>query len=164
MNDRTNPYAAFAAELAPAAEQPLRAYRALHALANEIVGARLFTILALDYDAGVMRRLYSDHKDLYPVPAADAIGDTVWEQTIIGKREALVLNSAEALKAVLPEYPSLEALGHKSMLNLPIVVWGTSIGTLNMLNVEGHFTPERVAKAYELTTAAALCLLLARSH
>lgn len=162
MTNPTNPHAAFAAELAKVSGQPEVAYKALHELTNRVIGTKLFTILSLDYDAGVMRRLYSDNLELYPVPGADPIGDTVWEQTIIGKREPLVLNSADALKAVLPEYPKLEALGCKSMLNLPIVVFGSSIGTLNMLNVEGHFTDERVAEAYALTAAAATCLLMTK--
>lgn len=162
MTNSTNPYAVFAAELAKTGDQPQTTFKALHELANKVVGTKLFTILALDHEGGFMHRLYSDNLELYPVPGADAIGDTVWEQTIIGKREALVLNSAEALAAVLPEYPKLEALGCKSMLNLPIVVDGVSIGTLNMLNVEGHFTDECVAEAYALTAAAATCLLLTK--
>lgn len=162
MTNSNTPYAVFAAELAKAGDQPQASFKAMHELANAIVGTKLFTILALDHAGGVMQRLYSDNHELYPVPGADAIGDTVWEQTIIGKREALVLNSAAALAAVLPEYPKLEALGCKSMLNLPIVVDGISIGTLNMLNAEGHFTEGRVAEAYALTAAAATCLLLAK--
>ena len=162
MNNPTDPHAVFASALAEAGGQPHRAFEALHELANQVVGTRLFTILALDHEAGFMRRLYSDNTELYPVPGADAIGDTIWEQTIIGKREPLVLNTAKALGDVLPEYPKLAALGCHSMLNLPVVVAGVSIGTLNMLHAEGHFTPECVAKAYALTAAAATCLLMSK--
>lgn len=162
MNNLADPHAAFAASLAQGADQPQIAYGALHVLADQLVGTKLFTILELDHKAGFMRRLYSDNTQLYPVPGADPIGDSVWERTIIGKRQPLVLNTAKELGAVLPEYPKLAALGCHSMLNLPIVVCGLSIGTLNMLNDEGHFTPERVAQAYSLTAAAATCLLMSK--
>lgn len=162
MTDAKDPHIAFASALAEPGGQPQRAYEALRALTNAVVGTKLFTILALDHAGGYMHRLFSDNLELYPVPGADAIGNTVWERTIIGKRQPLVLNTAAELAAVLPEYPKLAALGCHSMLNLPIVVGGVSIGTLNMLGGEGHFSPERVARAFSLTAAAATCLLMSK--
>jgi GAF domain-containing protein len=156
----SDPHAIFAAAMAEPENQPEVAYAALHALANTLVGTTIFTILALDLEEGLMYRAYSDTQDLYPAPGVDEIGDSIWEQTLIEKREALVLNSAAEVASLLPEHEALFARGAKSMLNLPIVVAGTTIGTLNMLNVEGHFTPEVVAKAYALSAAAAVVLVL----
>ncbi len=45
-------------------------------------------------------------------------------------------------------------------MNVPIVVAGRVLGTLNCLNVAGHFTPERIAAAETLKEAGAIAFLL----
>jgi GAF domain-containing protein len=139
--------------------QPRAAFSALHALADTVLGANLFTVLLLDYEHGVMRRLYSSNPVIYPEGGADPIGDTIWERTIIGEQKPLIMEDYAALRQLLPEHETLRALGLGAMLNLPIVVGGTTIGTLNMLHDDGRYTPERVAAAEALKPAAAVLLL-----
>ena len=152
-------HSALAAALAAPANQPDASFAALAALADDLAGARLFTVLAFDFPRGVARRLYSTHQLIYPVGVDDPISDTIWERTLIGERRPLVFNDREALATLLPNTEELAALGFGAMLNLPVVVGGQTIGTLNMLHQTGRYTPERVAAAQALSPAAAAMLL-----
>jgi len=152
-------FAALADAVAAPLDQPRAAFDALRRAANELVGAKLFTVLGFDHDRQVMRRLYSTETRIYPEHAEDPITDTIWERTLIGDRKPLVLNSPEAMATLLPNVPELTALGCEAMLNLPVVVAGRSVGALNMLEASGHYTVERVAAARAIAPAAAAILL-----
>lgn len=47
-------------------------------------------------------------------------------------------------------------------MNVPINIRGQVVGTLNCLNVAGHFTPERVAASEALKVPGALAFLMAQ--
>lgn len=145
--------------VADATGQPGTALDALRVLADTLVGARMFTVLAFDFARQQMVRLYSSDQAIYPVNAADPITDTIWERTLIGDRKPLVLNDPEAMAVLLPNVPQLVALGCEAMLNLPIVVAGQSIGAINLLDRSGRYTPERVEAAKALVPGAAAILL-----
>src|ERR1700744_3931275 len=81
--------------------QPHTAFAGLHAAAERLAGARLFTVLAFDFDRGQARRPYSSDEAIYPVGAGDPIGSTFWEETLIEKRQPLVLNSPAAMATLL---------------------------------------------------------------
>ena len=77
-------FAALADAVAAPLDQPRAAFDALRRAANELVGAKLFTVLGFDHDRQVMRRLYSTETRIYPEHAEDPITDTIWERTLIG--------------------------------------------------------------------------------
>ena len=159
MDSRPPDFTAVANALAAAAPQPETTFEALRRYADELVGARMFTVLVFDFPRHVMRRLYSTNTDIYPVGADDPITETVWERTLIGERLPLVLNSPEAMATLLPNVPELVALGCEAMLNLPIVVAGRSLGAINMLDRNGTYTADRVEAAKVLVPAAAAIVL-----
>jgi len=64
------------------------------------------------------------------------------------------------IAAVFPDHELIQSLGCESCLNLPIVVGGIVIGTLNCLDEAGHYTPERVAVSETLKQAGAVAFLL----
>ena len=74
-----------------------------------------------------------------------------------------ISNTIEEIADVFPDHALIKSLGCESCLNLPIVIDGRLRGTLNCLDVAGHYTPERVAAAESLKTAGALAFLLAES-
>lgn len=147
------------AEAIARADQPQTGFAALHLLAEAVVGAKMFTVLAFDFPKHVMVRLYSTNEAIYPTSAADPITDSIWERTLIGDRRPLVLNDPAAMATLLPNVPELTALGCEAMLNLPVVIGGQSIGAVNVLAEAGRYTAERVAAAKALTPAAAALIL-----
>ncbi|MDB5473386.1 MAG: hypothetical protein JWP99_689, partial [Devosia sp.] len=59
---------------------------------------------------------------------------------------------------VFPDYPLIASLGCGSVINLPVLLEDDLVATINILDKEGHFTPERVTAAEErLAIPARLC-------
>jgi GAF domain-containing protein len=71
------------------------------------------------------------------------------------------MNSLDHIARVFPDHALIASLGCQSSLNLPIVVGGSVIGTINQLHEAGFYTPERVAFAKGLGLAGAAAFLLA---
>ena len=87
--------------------------------------------------------------------------DTIWTETVLGRQDTFVGNTIEELAAVFPDWEKIQSLGLESCLNLPIIINGNVVGTLNCLNVADHFTVERVAAANQLKLPGAAAFLLA---
>lgn len=155
----TTSHTAFAAALASAEGQPQKSFDALYALADATVGAKMFTVLVFDFPNGIARRVYSSIESIYPTGVTDPIGDTIWEKTLIGDKQPLVLNDPKAMATLLPNVDELTAHGFAAMLNVPVVVAGQPLAALNMLAESGHYTPERIEAAKALGPAAAAILL-----
>ncbi|MNY76956.1 hypothetical protein D3C86_2167130 [compost metagenome] len=59
------------------------------------------------------------------------------------------------------DHETIWALGCGSVANIPVVVGGELLGTVNCLDVEHHYTPERVALSKHLELPAKLAFLAA---
>ena len=137
------------------------AFKALAQLAYDILDLKQFTVMTVDQNRGVAARIFSDDPVPYPVGGEKPILDTIWTETVLGRQDTFVGNTIEELAAVFPDWEKIQSLGLESCLNLPIVINGNVVGTLNCLNVADHFTAERVAAANQLKLPGAAALLLA---
>jgi len=151
------PYVAAVANVA----QPEAAFSALGRLADELLDLKLFTIMTSDEDRGVAQRIFSDNPNAYPVGGEKPIQANLWTDKVLDRRETFVGNSIEELAEVFPDWELIQSLGLASCLNLPIIIEGKVAGTLNCLNVAGHFTPARIAAANQLKLPGAVAFLLA---
>ena len=137
-------------------------WMALEGLAAESVGAKLFTVMTVDMAAGLARRAYSNHPVDYPVSGTKPIHRDDWFDVVHRERRSFVANTIDDIAKVFPDYPLIKSLGCESVINLPVVLGDDLVATINMLDVAGHYTPERVAKAEaELALPARLCCALA---
>ncbi|WP_424929443.1 GAF domain-containing protein [Amaricoccus tamworthensis] len=141
--------------------QPGATFDALAKLVKDTLGVRLFTVMELDHACGVARRTYTNMPDAYPVSGEKPMEHNRWSDQVEGRHETFVANSIAEIAEVFPDHELIKSLGCESCLNLPIVVNGKVLGTLNCLDAEGHFTPERVAAAETLKPAGVLALLVA---
>ena len=144
-----------------APEQPRSAFAALEALAGEILGHKLFTLMTVDPAAGLARRAWSSQPAAYPVSGAKPLEDNDWSRAVLVRHETWVMNSAQHIAQVFPDRALIASLGCESCMNLPIVVGGQVLGTINCLHVAGHFTPARIAAAEALRLPGAAAFLLA---
>lgn len=137
---------------------------ALHRLAQETVGVKLFTMTADNPKGGYVRRVYSSDEAAYPVLGTKPIvfDDTYRKMT--EERFVYVANSVEAMKADFPDLDLILKLGCGSAINMPIVAGGEMLGSVNLLHEEGWYTPERVEAAKQLTAPAIACFLILRSR
>jgi GAF domain-containing protein len=141
--------------------QPDPIFAALEDLAADVLGHKLFTLMTVDHGARVARRAWSSHPQAYPVSGAKPLEDNDWSRAVLDRHEIWVMNSAEHIARVFPDHALIAALGCESSLNLPIVVAGQVLGTINCLNVAGHFTPARIDAAEALKVPGAAAFLLA---
>ena len=129
---------------------------------RENVGYRLMTVLVPSSDAPFLMRVFSTNLDQYPLGRADPVEDTIWFRRLFSEGEAIVANDEEAIEAWLPGFDAYVAQGYGSLANVPIVVSGTTIGLLNLMDASGHYTPERIEALRQDLPLAALAILAER--
>ena len=56
---------------------------------------------------------------------------------------------------MFPDYGLINSLGCQSVVNMPVVIGGELVGTVNMLDVDGYYTPERVRLIREVVAVPA---------
>jgi GAF domain-containing protein len=111
---------------------------------------------------GVSQRIHSSHPKEYPVSGAKPLSVGLWSRTVIDERRIFVANTIEGIAKVFSDHELIRSLGCESVVNLPVVFAGGVIGTVNMLDAPGFYTPERVARIERLAPFAAIALLAAR--
>ena len=137
-------------------------WKALQELSGAVVGHKLFTIMTVDNAAGLARRAYTSHPRDYPVSGTKPIHRDQWFDIVHGERRSFVANTISDIAKVFPDFELIASLGCGSVMNLPVVLQGELMATVNMLDEEHHYTPERVAAAEtSLAIPAKLCYVLA---
>lgn len=155
-------YTAFTKAVAAGEKLPEQAFDALWALTRDTVGVKLFTIMTHDGRKGVASRIYSNMPDAYPVSGTKPANETDWSRQVIGEKRIFVANDIEGIAAVFYDHELIQSLGCESVINVPIIVGGEVLGTINCLHEAGYYTPERVEAAEALKLPGAVCLLLNR--
>lgn len=145
------------------ARTSVEAWAALDALASATVGHKLFTVSVTDIPAALVRRVYSNQPAAYPTsgtkPLRGNTGD--WFKTVFDQRLTFSANTIEDIAKVFPDHELIGSLGLGSVINLPIVLGGELVATVNLLDAGGHYTAERVAAAEaQLAVPARLCAAL----
>lgn len=154
----------FSRALAEPLNQPETAFKALCKLCDEALGARLFTITDHDPDHDQVRRLYSNMPDAYPVSGTKpANKGSRWYTHCIARQQIFVVNSYAAMLDDFPDHQLIRSLGCEAVMNIPIVVAGRVLGTLNCLDAAGTYSAAKVDAAEGLRLPGAACLLLHRS-
>jgi hypothetical protein len=136
-------------------------WTALQTLAQRIVGARLFTVMAIDLDANVASRLYTNMPDVYPVSGTKPISVTPWFEQVVLDKKMFVMNTIAEISQHFFDHELIASLGCGSCVNLPVIVKGRALGTMNMLNSEGYFTPEKLELVEHLQVPAIAAFLAA---
>lgn len=125
------------------------------------LGARLFTVTVQDPEAGLVRRAYTSHPADYPVSGTKPVGDDAWSRRVLVGGQSFVANTTAEFAPLFPDHAQINALGCHAALNIPVKrADGVVVGTVNILDAEGHFTPARVA-AFEALTDRHRAALLA---
>ena len=116
----------------------------LHRAIGPIGGARLFTVTVLDRKAGLSRRAYTSHPVDYPLSGTKPATDDGWSRHCIDGQRTFVANRTADFAPYFFDHALINQLGCHSAVNVPVIGEGLVRGTVNLLDVEGHFTPERV--------------------
>ena len=145
-----------------AARDSAAVWLALHRLSAAVVGHRLFTVTTIDMDAGLARRIYTDHPVEYPLSGSKPIHRDRWFEIVHDERRSFVANSIAEIAQHFPDHELIAALGCGSVINLPVVLKGELVTTVNMLDRDGSYGPEKVTIAEAILAAPSkLCFMLA---
>jgi GAF domain-containing protein len=120
------------------------AFKALQTLTEATVGTKLFTFMTVDMTAELARRAYTSDPTNYPGSGTKPIRYDSWFDIVHKQRQYFVANTIADIAKVFPDYELIDSLGCQSVVNMPVVIGGELIGTVNMLHEDGYYTPERV--------------------
>ncbi|MEM9577965.1 MAG: GAF domain-containing protein [Pseudomonadota bacterium] len=123
----------------------MKTFESLHAEAKAACGARLFTITVLDRKAGVAWRAYSSHPGDYPVTGTKPLQENDWTRQVLNRAETFVANTTSEFAPYFADHAVINALDCEAAVNIPVSDGKVVQGTVNILDKEGHFTPDRVA-------------------
>ncbi|NGP16460.1 GAF domain-containing protein [Devosia chinhatensis] len=139
------------------------AYLALEELVRATVGAKLFTVMTVDMKHDLSRRAYTSDPVNYPTSGTKPINYGPWFDTVHTQKAYFIANTIEDIAKVLFDHELINELGCQSIVNMPVIVGGTLIAVVNILDVAGHFTPERVQLIRDvISVPAKLAVLAAR--
>ena len=150
----------FAARLAGDGGGPHAAFKALEALSSRILPVRLFTLTAYDDTARGAVRVYSNMPEEYPVTGRKPVVDGHWATEVIERKRIFVANDYESIAAVFPDHEKIRSLGCEAVINIPAVVHGRVLGTVNCLHAKGAYSERQVAAAGMLALPGAVCFLI----
>lgn len=134
-------------------------FPALEDLYQDAIGHRLFSCSIFrmsGLQSGVAARIYSNDLVHYPLSGLKEIVPNRWTEQVIARREIFVANSVAGFSDVFPDHALIASLGLGSVVNVPIVLRGDFVGTVNLLHEAGYYTPERLAPLDSLTLPALL--------
>jgi hypothetical protein len=120
-------------------------YAGLHRAVAAAGAAKLFTVTALDHKAGLARRTYTSHPGAYPVTGTKQMSDDGWSRQVIGEGRSFVANTTAEFAVWFPDHALINSQGCEAALNIPVKDGGAVVATVNLLDRQGHYTPERVA-------------------
>ncbi len=120
-------------------------WRVLQILFADTVGCALFTVMTVDMKNQLARRAYSSNIAAYPVSGTKPIHYDAWFDIVHRQKRCFVANTIAEIAAVFPDHEKIWSLGCGSVVNLPLVVAGELVATVNVLHAEHHYRPERVA-------------------
>jgi hypothetical protein len=159
MTDTSGPLADFVRALG-LATRPDAAFDALLALTQATVGVRLFTIMIVDMDRMLARRAYTSDPVSYPCSGTKPVEMNRWFEVVHGRREMFVANTLAEIAEVFPDHELIGSLGCGSVINLPIVLGRKLVATMNILDREQHYSPDRVLMVEACLTLPAMAALL----
>ena len=137
------------------------AWQALRVLSQALVGAKLFTVMTVDWENERAGRVFTSHPEEYPVSGTKPLHYDSWFDVVHKERRPFVANTIADIAKVFGDHELIWSLGCGSVVNLPIEVAGAMVGTVNLLDAEHFYTPERLAMTAHLKLPAKTAYLAA---
>jgi hypothetical protein len=126
---------------------PAASWKALQDLVGAMVGFKLFTVMTVDIARQEARRVYSSHPTEYPVSGTKPIHYDAWFDIVHRQQKLFIANTISEIAKVFPDHEKIRSMGLGSVINLPVVIDGVLVATINMLQEEHYYSSERAARA-----------------
>jgi hypothetical protein len=127
--------------------QPASGLTALSAALQERIGYRLFTVLVLDWEAGLSRRCFSTQPGAYPPGGSKPIReDSEFYVAVVQQGEPRLCLDREDCARAFPDHELIASLGCASAVNVPVRWNGRTLGSLNLLHQAGWYRRDMYAE------------------
>lgn len=127
-------------------DQPHSIFHALQAVCNDMLGHRLFTVLAWREETGEVERLHTSRPAEYPLLGRKAMGPTPWGDVVLRAGRPWFGDSADDIVWAFPDHALILSLGCESCLNVPVRYDGRVLGVISVLDREGSYAEEDLAR------------------
>ncbi len=135
----------------------------LENLCQALVGHRLFSCSVFevkDENTSVAARVFTNDEVNYPTSGLKEIVPNRWTGIVIERHETFIANSVDGFADVFPDHELIASLGLGSVVNLPVILRGVFVGTVNMLHAPGHYSEIRLANLHKLILPSILTFRL----
>lgn len=116
-----------------------------HDACRDVAGWRLFTVLAVDDNEGVLRRVHTSDPAQYPVGGRKFFRGSEFGDTVLADGRAFLAHDPDELARVFPDHETITRLGCGSALNVPVRHRGRVLGSANLLDRADTYTPQHAA-------------------
>ena len=155
-----NEYSELLDSLSKKNNHPQDAFNKFYEFVNKTIGIKLFTLTTFDIPNAVAQRVYSNMPIEYPVSGVKPIEKSAWTETVLDGHKSFVANNIDDIAKVFSDFKLIQSLGCQSVCNLPIIVDGQLLGTVNCLYEENYFTLEKIKELEKIILPAISCFLL----
>ena len=127
-------------------------YAAVDALAQKVIGHRLFTIMRVHDATMEVERVHSSNVTAYPVGGRKKKRGTPWGRVVLDEGKVFIARTPDEVRQAFDDHELIFSLGVGSIMNVPIGYRGRRLGTLNISHDAGWFR-DRDAAAGRLLAA-----------
>ncbi|WP_324658489.1 GAF domain-containing protein [Burkholderia thailandensis] len=128
------------------------------------VGFRLLTITSIQAGNATVKRLWSSNHEAYPIGGIKSLGNDEWNRAVIQKKKSIVCNDPSDVRRMFADHEDIARLDCGAGVNLPVVLRGSVIGTVNIFHEPRWFSGERLTRANELLILLYAPMILAREE
>ncbi len=123
-------------------DQPKEIFEAVHAIAAETIGFKLFTIMCFDAERYEVERLFTNMPDAYPLSGRKKKRGSAWGEHTLERLKPFRATGPEGIREAFDDHAVMAGMGLGSILNIPVAYNGRCVGTMNMTHVEGWYRRE----------------------
>lgn len=124
---------------------PQALYARIDKAVQGLLGHRLFTLLVVVEGGAEVERIYSSDPVAYKLTGRKPMGPTPWGDHVIKGMQPWHGRTMEDIRWAFPDHALIESLGCGSCINIPVIVFGRMIGTMNVLDREHAYGDDAVA-------------------
>lgn len=143
-------------------DQPATAFKALDRAMQAVIGHKLLTVLLYHDQLQELERFYSSDLDSHPISGRKKVEKSAWSKQLLIEQHCYIGYNAADIQNYFPDYELIHSLGCDSILNVPVVYDGKTLGTVNLLHEENWYEQSDTEVAIILssvTTSAYLQVL-----
>ncbi len=110
---------------------------------KKTVGYQLFTITRILPEGKEVERIYTTRPDVYPLAGRKPMRNDA-QTKMTQSAQTYLASTTEAMVPYFPDLDTIKQLGLGSVINMPIVINGSVIGTVNILDAEHYYQASHV--------------------